>query len=114
MKPLGHEALNLGGDRPVMLSSIIDQIAQLVGRQPQIEHRPPHPADVSATWANIDKARRLLEWSPEVFVEDGLQRSVEWYRKNREFVLPLELDSVAKRIRVYGSRKFPEKCSSKM
>ena len=91
LRPLGYEVINLGGDRPTKLSAIIEQIGQLVGRQPQIEHRPAHPADVSATWADVDKARRLLEWSPEVSVEEGLRRSVAWYQENRETVLPLEL-----------------------
>jgi nucleoside-diphosphate-sugar epimerase len=91
LKPLGYEAINLGGDRPTVLSAIIDQIGQLVGRQPQIEHRPAHPADVPATWADIGKARELLDWAPEISVEEGLRRSVAWYRENRETVLPLEL-----------------------
>jgi UDP-glucuronate 4-epimerase len=91
LRPCGYEVINLGGDRPVRLSSIIDQIAALVGRQPQIDRRPAHPADVPATWADISKARRLLGWSPEVPVEDGLRRSVEWYRENRATILPLDL-----------------------
>lgn len=91
LRPLGYEVINLGGDRPTKLSAIIEQTGQLLGRQPQIEHRPAHPADVSATWADVGKARRLLEWSPEVSVEEGLRRSVAWYQENREMVLPLEL-----------------------
>ena len=91
LEPLGYEVINLGGDRPTKLSAVIEQIAQLVGRQPRIEHRPAHPADVPATWAEIGKARRLLEWSPEVSLEEGLRRSVAWYRENRQTVLPLEL-----------------------
>jgi nucleoside-diphosphate-sugar epimerase len=91
LEPLGYEVINLGGDRPVKLSSMIDQIAELTGRKPVIEHRPSHPADVPATWANIQKARQLLEWSPKVGLEEGLQRSVDWYRENRATVLPLEL-----------------------
>ncbi len=91
LKPFGYEVINLGGDRPVRLSAIIDQIAGLVGRKPTIEHRPAHPADVPATWADIGKARRLLKWSPQVPIEEGLRRSVEWYQENREAVLPLEL-----------------------
>jgi UDP-glucuronate 4-epimerase len=91
LKPLGYEVINLGGDRPTELSAIIDQIGRLVGKQPRIEHGPAHPADVPATWADIGKARRLLDWSPEVPVEEGLRRSVAWYRNNRETVLPLEL-----------------------
>ena len=91
LQPCGYEIVNLGGDRPVRLSAIIDQIAALVGRRPRIERRPAHPADVPATWADIGKARQLLGWSPEVPVEEGLRRCVEWYRENRKTVLPLDL-----------------------
>lgn len=91
LRPLGYEVINLGGDRPTRLSAIIDQIARLVGNQPQIDRHPAHPADVSATWADIGKARRLLSWSPEVPVEEGLRRSVAWYQENRQMVLPLQL-----------------------
>jgi len=96
LRPLGYEVINLGGDRPVRLSAIIDQIATLLGQQPQIEHRPAHPADVPATWANIGKAGRLLGWSPQVSLEEGLRRSVAWYRENRDTVLPLELGDHAR------------------
>jgi len=91
LKPLGYEVFNLGGDRPVKLSAVIDQIAELLGKKAQIEYRPAHPADVSATWASVDKAARLLDWSPRISVEEGLRRSVDWYRENRQFALPLEL-----------------------
>ena len=91
LRPLGYEVINLGGDRPTKLSAIIDQIGRLVGRQPQIEYQPAHPADVTATWADVGKAQRLLQWSPRISVEEGLLRSVEWYRENRETALPLEL-----------------------
>jgi nucleoside-diphosphate-sugar epimerase len=91
LRPCGYEIINLGGDRPVRLSAIIDQIAALVGRQPQIDRRPSHPADVPATWADIAKARQLLNWSPQVPIEEGLRRSVDWYRENRETVLPFDL-----------------------
>jgi nucleoside-diphosphate-sugar epimerase len=91
LRPLGYEVINLGGDRPTQLSAIIDQIGQLVGKEPRIEHRPAHPADVPATWADVGKARELLDWAPQVSVEEGLRRAVAWYRENRETVLPLEL-----------------------
>lgn len=84
IKPLGYEVVNLGGDRPAKLNAVIDQIAALVGKQPIIDRRPPHPADVRATWADVTKARELLGWSPEVSLEEGLRRSVAWYRENQE------------------------------
>ena len=91
LKPLGYEVINLGGDRPVRLSAVIDQIGELVGKRPRIDYGPAHPADVPATWADIGKAARLLSWSPEVAIEEGLRRSVEWYYDNRQTILPLEL-----------------------
>jgi len=91
LAPFGYEVINLGCDRPVRLSAIIDQIGELLGREPQIEYFPAHPADVDATWAHVGKAHKLLNWSPQVPIEEGLRRSVEWYRENREMVLPLEL-----------------------
>ncbi|MHC4178349.1 MAG: NAD-dependent epimerase/dehydratase family protein [Planctomycetota bacterium] len=91
LKPLGYEVINLGGDRPTKLSAVIDRIGQLLGKEPRIEHSPAHPADVPTTWADVGKAQKLLDWTPQISVEEGLRRSVEWYRENRETALPLEL-----------------------
>lgn len=91
LAPCGYEIVNLGGDRPVAMAAIIDQIASLLGKPPKYDRRPAHPADVPATWANIAKANRLLGWSPEVSVEEGLMRSVNWYRENQSLALSLDL-----------------------
>jgi UDP-glucuronate 4-epimerase len=64
LRPFGYEILNLGGDRPVSMMAIIEQAAALLGKQPVIEYRPFHPADVLATWADISKAKELLGWTP--------------------------------------------------
>jgi len=94
LRPLGYEIINLGGDRPTVLSAVIEQIAQLLGRKAIIDGQPPQQADVAATWADIGKAEKLLGWRPEVSIEDGLRRSVEWYLANREAILPIDLGTV--------------------
>lgn len=91
LRPLGYEVINLGGDRVVVLNSVIEQIADLLGAKPEIEYRPAHPADVMTTKADISKAGRLLGWRPNVAIEEGLRRSVEWYRANRDMARSLEL-----------------------
>jgi nucleoside-diphosphate-sugar epimerase len=90
VKPLGYEIINLGGDRLSTLNSVIKQISELVGREPVIERRPIHPADVPATWADVRKAKRLLEWSPQIPLEEGVRRTVAWYKENRELALTLD------------------------
>ncbi len=92
LKPLGYEIINLGGDRPVSLKWIIEKLEELIGKKAQWTQQPMHPADVKATWADITKARTLLGWEPQISLEEGLKRSVEWYFANRdwarEVVLP--------------------------
>jgi len=78
-RPSKFEIINLGSDRPVPLMEVIRLVERLVGRPARVEHRPPHPADLPATWADISKARRLLGWAPEVSLEEGFRRLVDWY-----------------------------------
>jgi UDP-glucuronate 4-epimerase len=89
LRPLGYEIINLGGDRPVPLSEVIDHIGRLLGRQPQIIRRPAHPADVPATWADITAAGRLLDWRPQTTLEAGLQQAVAWYEAHRDWAISL-------------------------
>ncbi len=91
LKPLGFEIINLGGDHVIELKYIIEQIAELLGRTANIDYQPFHAADVPTTSADITKARRLLGFSPQVSIEEGLRRSVQWYHAHREVALPLEL-----------------------
>ena len=38
------------------------------------------------TWADIEKAKSLLDWEPKVSLEEGLKHSVDWYLENREWL----------------------------
>ena len=91
LKPLGFEIVNLGNDQPESLQTVISFIENLLGKQARIEYQPPNPADVSATRAAISKARQLLGWEPKVSLEWGLQKSVEWYLENRQWVSKIRL-----------------------
>jgi nucleoside-diphosphate-sugar epimerase len=91
LRPLGYEVINLGSDRPVPLSQLIETIGGLLGREPAIVRRPAHPADVPSTWADISKARRLLDWSPQVPLEEGLRRCVDWYLAERGWASAIDL-----------------------
>ena len=91
-RPLGFDVINLGSDRPIVLSDVIKQISELVGKPVKIEYKPAHPADCLATWADIGKAGRLLEWSPQTNFAAGLTASVEWYFDHHELATSLHLD----------------------
>jgi UDP-glucuronate 4-epimerase len=91
LRPLGYEIINLGGDRSVPLNKVISEIAQLLDKHPAIIRRPPHPADVPTTWADVTKARAVLDWTPRISIEEGLQRCVQWYLENREIMRTIRL-----------------------
>ena len=85
LKPLGYEAINLGSDTPVVLVDAIRLVEELVGKEASIEHKPRHPADVLATWADIGKAEGLLNWRPQTSFAEGVAQLVAWYQANREW-----------------------------
>ncbi len=85
LAPLGYEVVNLGSDRPHELAETITMVERLTGARATLEYRPMHKADVPATWANVDKARRLLGWEPRVTLEEGVARLVEWYNAERSW-----------------------------
>lgn len=84
-KEVGFEIMNLGGgNQPVSISEVISILEELLGKKATIQHKAFHQADVPATWANIEKAERILGWKPNVSLSEGLARCVSWYEKNRE------------------------------
>ncbi len=85
LKELGFETINLGSDRPVALMEAIHMIEEAVGKKAHLEFVPPHPADVTSTWADISKADRLLGWRPHTDLRRGIANMVEWYRENRSW-----------------------------
>jgi len=85
LEPLGYEIINLGGDQPHKVLELIRLLEKRLGRSAKIEYQDAHPADVAATWADIRKAEKLLGWRPQVSLEEGISRTVEWYEEERDW-----------------------------
>jgi len=80
----GYEILNVGGSKATRLQDLIALLEERLGRKAVVEAKPVQPGDVTTTWADVAKAHRLLGYDPQVPIEDGLTRFVEWYRKAGE------------------------------
>ncbi len=85
LRPLGFEVINLGGDSPHDLLELIALVEAEAGKKARIETYPMHAADVLATWADINKAKRLLDWEPQVSLAEGVARLSAWYQENRDW-----------------------------
>jgi UDP-glucuronate 4-epimerase len=92
IQDVGYEIINLGGGRnPVSLNTIIEKLESLIGKKAVIDHKPFHIADLMETWADIEKARKLLGWEPKVSLDEGLEKSVSWYMQNREWLKEVQV-----------------------
>jgi nucleoside-diphosphate-sugar epimerase len=93
LKPVGYEIINLGGGKnPVSLKTIIEKIENLLGKKAVIDYKPFNKADMMETWADIEKAEKLLDWKPEIDVDEGLRRTVQWYLENKDWVKDISLE----------------------
>ncbi len=90
LRPSGYEVINLGNNTPHELNELIELIEKVTGKKASRRHREFSKADMDATWANIDKARELLDWRPEVGLAEGVRRTVEWTEQNWNWVKDIE------------------------
>jgi UDP-glucuronate 4-epimerase len=80
-RPMGYEVINLGRGEPVLLADFVQLIEELAGKRASLIPRPMPDADIPYTYANIDRARSLLAYDPQVSVEEGVARFWKWYQQ---------------------------------
>ena len=91
LKPLGYEIINLGGNNPHSLKEVLELIEKYLGKKAEVIYKDFHKADLKATWADISKAQKLLGWSPKVPLEEGIKRTVEWFKQNWDWIKNIKL-----------------------
>jgi len=91
LKPLGFEIINLGCDYPHELLDFLGIIEEKLGKKAKIVNEPMHPADMKATWADITKAKKILNWQPTVKLTQGLDESVKWFTDNQDWTAKIKL-----------------------
>ena len=78
-----YEVVNLGESRTVELRELISLLEGALGKQAQIDRQPKQPGDVPQTFADITKARRLLNYDPQTQIEDGISLFIEWFKTRK-------------------------------
>ncbi len=91
LKKAGYEIINLGNNKPYTMKELISHIEKLTGKNAKIVYKPEQQSDVSATLADISKAKSKLDWEPKIDLKEGLELSVEWYKNNREFAKSINI-----------------------
>ena len=75
------EIFNIGSDIEITTGRGIEIVEEIMGKKANIALKPKRPGDQIRTYANIDKARRILGYAPVTPPEEGLRKEVEWYKQ---------------------------------
>jgi CDP-glucose 4,6-dehydratase len=80
------EAYNAGGDEPHSVLEVVQHVCRLAGTGvvPDIRGSGTPAGEISRQWVDSTKLRTASGWAPEVGLEQGLQRTVDWYAAHRE------------------------------
>jgi UDP-glucuronate 4-epimerase len=74
------EIFNVGNSRPVRLDYMIETLESALGKKAIRKVLPIPPEDMPVTFASLDKARKLLGYSPKVSFEEGMRLFVDWFK----------------------------------
>ena len=81
------EAFNAGSGRPRSVLEVVELVCRLAGTDlaPDVRGSGAPPGEIAVQWLDSTKLRTACGWEPRVGLEDGLRRTIAWYR---EHVLP--------------------------
>ncbi len=79
----GYEIFNLGESQTISLNNLISFIEEALGKRAIREDLPIQPGDVNRTFADISKARKMLDYNPTTSVAEGIKKFVDWFQKNK-------------------------------
>jgi dTDP-glucose 4,6-dehydratase len=75
------EPVNIGNPEEISVLELARTIARLAGTEPQILLVERPVDDPTVRQPDISRARKLLGWEPEIGMEEGLKRTIEWFRE---------------------------------
>lgn len=77
---LRGESFNFSNESPMTVNEIVDRILALMGTDLKAEIRNEATNEIRAQYLSAEKARKLLDWAPLYTMDDGLSRTITWYR----------------------------------
>jgi nucleoside-diphosphate-sugar epimerase len=82
------EVINIGSNYEISIGALADKILSLMGKNNKIisddERFRPENSEVERLWADNSKARQLIGWEPRISLEDGLKKTIDWIKENKE------------------------------
>jgi nucleoside-diphosphate-sugar epimerase len=86
LKKLNYELINLGGHEVITINELVRIMEDKIGKKANIQYIDQHKADVMQNCANVEKAKQMLSWEPQVNLDQGIANLVNWYFQERDWV----------------------------
>lgn len=82
--PARGEAFNAGGGRPHAVRDVVARICALAGTdvEPDVRGTGTPSGEIDRQWVDASKLRALTGWEPRVDLDEGLRRTLDWYREH--------------------------------
>ena len=79
------EVINIGSQRSYSIKDLVSLISEIMGKKVSIKVDPSRfrPYDVDTLICNYERATKLLGWKPEITVKEGLEKTIEWAKKEQ-------------------------------
>ena len=78
---LRGEAFNFSNELQLSVSEMVERILKLIGKGMQFDMRSDASNEIPQQYLSAERAQRVLGWSPMFTLEEGLKRTIEWYRE---------------------------------
>lgn len=74
------EIFNLGNSHPTNIEYLVNLIEENLGKKALIDYTLTQPGDVTHTFADISKAQKLLNYTPKISIEKGIEEFIKWFK----------------------------------
>ena len=78
------EPFNIAAEEEIKIKDLVKMIIRLSGKNLEIEYDLTKPTGSPRRCADISKARKMLGYSPQVGLEEGVRRTIDWYSNKME------------------------------
>ena len=76
----GFQIINLGNNKPITLNNLVSLLETIIKTKAKKTYTIKNDLDMKATFADISKAKELLNWEPSINITKGLKDLVTWHK----------------------------------
>ena len=76
--------VNVGTGEGVTVRELVQAFERVYGKKVKVTESAPRPGDAVGAFANVDKARRVLQWVASLGIDDAIASAIEWSKKRKQ------------------------------